>query len=272
MAVAPVTERYATVARTTVERMKFEARVVLAQSPVLYQVAVLDNWLQVGRRSHVVVHRGTELVIDGFQGSANSYSIAALRRAQDRHIEVAHHLHCPRQVIVAVRRRIPVLVLLREPRGAVLSLVSRWPHLSLRQGLRDYARYYRHVLTAAEGFVVGTFPQVTGDFGAVMTRVNQRYGTQLPVLVPGDDRGDDALYDAGAQDRRGRRAVVSARAAELTDPKLAVLLRRAEGAYQDMLALSETAATERRSAPPGAGSRRSGPSRGERRETTRGET
>ncbi len=236
--VGPGRARLATKATTRLTRVKFGARVVLAQTPVLYKVAVLDNWLQVGRRSHVMVHRGTELVIDGFQGSANSYSIAALRRAQDRHIEVAHHLHCPRQVVAATRRGIPVLVLLREPRGAVLSLVSRWPELSLGQGLRDYVRYYSHVLSCAEALVVGHFPEVTADFGAVMARVNQRYGTNFPVPAARDHGGEDPLYDAGADDRRQRRAVVSARADELNRPEMAALLARAEATYAAMLAVA----------------------------------
>jgi hypothetical protein len=222
--------------RVALARRKFDLRVLLAQLPVLYHAAVLDNWWQVGRRSHVVVHGGTELVMDGFQSSANSYSIAALRRAERRHTEVAHHLHCPQQVLAATRRGIPVLLLIREPRAAVLSLVSRWPELSVRQGLRAYTAYYRRVLPAVDACVVGPFKEVIADFGGVMRRVNDRFGTDFPMFTAADDPAGELYRDDESRSRR--RAIVDARRPELDEPGTAVLLAEAEAVYERVMAFA----------------------------------
>ena len=116
-------------------------------------------------------------MIEGFPRTGNTFAVTAFLAAQSRHVTVGHHVHAPAQVITAVERRIPTIVLIREPEETTLSLVVRLPHLSLRQALRSYIGFYQPLIGLSHGFVVGTFPRVVTDFGEVTGALNRRFGT-----------------------------------------------------------------------------------------------
>lgn len=128
----------------------------------------------------------TQLVIEGFPRSANSFSVGAFRQAQREEVRVAHNLHVPAQVIQAARWRIPSLVLLRKPKDAVLSLVMRDP-ISVDQALKYYISFYETAAKYRDSFVLGLFEEVTDDFGAVIERVNARFGTEFSLFYSNEE-------------------------------------------------------------------------------------
>ena len=129
------------------------------------------------RHSEAAVGPDTQLVIEGFPRTANTFSVFAFQMAQPAPVRVAHHLHAPVQVIAAAKARIPVLVLIRPPEDAVLSLATWSPHIGLEQALRAYSRFYERVARDRSWCVTGEFTQVTSDLGLVIDAVNGRYET-----------------------------------------------------------------------------------------------
>ncbi|MBW2123995.1 MAG: hypothetical protein JRH07_19420 [Deltaproteobacteria bacterium] len=123
------------------------------------------------------MRKDTEIVIEGYPRSANTFAVAAFLLAQGRPARIAHHLHVPAQVIQAVRWGIPTVVLIRRPEDAVLSRLVRRPNLSAETALRDYIAFYRTIAPYREGFVVAPFDEVINNFGQVVARVNGRFGT-----------------------------------------------------------------------------------------------
>lgn len=230
-------------ARPGLLRRKFDMRMRCGRLPVLWHAVELVNWRTV-RRPHVRVTAATELVMDGFPSSGNSYSIAALRYAcrADGVPEpaVAHHLHNPGQILDGVRRNIPVLLLVREPAATVASLVSRWPYLTIGQGLRAWAAFHEHLLPAADRMVVADFADVTGDFGAVTRRVNARFGTRFPVFGH-DEASARAIYAPDEDARRERRERAAAARAEVDHPRHRAALERATAAYRRLAVLAGVA-------------------------------
>jgi hypothetical protein len=124
-----------------------------------------------------VVSRETEIVIEGFPRTGSSFAVAAFRRAQDRKVKVAHHVHAPAQVLAAVRWGIPALVLIRRPEDSILSLVIRNPEIPIAQALKGFERFYGPLLPARDRFAVASFDEIIQDFGEVIDRMNQRLGT-----------------------------------------------------------------------------------------------
>jgi hypothetical protein len=122
----------------------------------------------------------TDIAIESFPRCASSFAVAAFRLAQEpRPMKIANHTHMPAQVIAAIRRGIPAVVLVREPEDTILSHLIRSPDLSPRGALRGYLRFYEPLVRHREGFVVGTFQDVIHDFGSVIRRVNARFGTSF---------------------------------------------------------------------------------------------
>ena len=153
------------------------------QSPAVY--------LPLARRrypgpSPAVIADNTELVIEGYMRSANTYAVHAFQFAQRRPVRLAHHLHAPAQLIEAARRGLPALVLIRDPEGTILSQVQWEPGVSMAAALSSYRRFYRTLEPYADRFVVGSFADVTGDFGGVVRRLNARFGTDFEAFEATD--------------------------------------------------------------------------------------
>ena len=130
------------------------------------------------RRPEQILHRDTDLVIEGFPKSANTFVVRAFSMSQ-RPMKIAHHTHAPGQVIVACRRRIPVLVLVRRPVDAVARLALVRPEVSLALLLRGWCRFHRPLIPWLDRLVVGRFEVVTTDLGSVMRAMNDRLGTDF---------------------------------------------------------------------------------------------
>lgn len=157
--------------------MRWMLRGRLAEHPRLY--------LPIARRKYpdAVLGPHTELVIDGFTRSAVTFATIAFQQAQRTPVRVAHTLHSAGHILAAVRRRVPVLVMIREPDDTVLSTVIREPYVSLPMALDAYARFYTKIRLCRTGFVVGEFDEVTHDFGRVIRRVNERFGTAFDPFL-----------------------------------------------------------------------------------------
>lgn len=141
------------------------------------------------------ITRRTELVIEGFPRSGNTFADEAFALAQRREVNVVSHVHLPAQVKLAVKRRVPTLVVIREPADAVTSLVVWAPHVRLQAGLRHWVHYYTEIAPFAAGYVLASFDDVTERFGTVVEAVNRRFATSFDVFdhTPGNVR---AVFDA----------------------------------------------------------------------------
>jgi hypothetical protein len=128
-----------------------------------------------------IVTPDTQLVIEGFPRSGNSFARVAFNKAQKGKVRIAHGLHVPAQVIRAARWRIPTMVLIRKPKDAVLSFAIRDP-ISVDQALRYYLSFYQTVETYRNAYVLGRFEEVTQDYGQVIRRINEKFGTTFSLF------------------------------------------------------------------------------------------
>jgi hypothetical protein len=164
-------------------RARYRLRQYCARRPALFFPLYAVNPLNRSR----MIGRQTRIVIEGFPRSANTFAVAALLEANPGLGEraIAHHLHAQAQVLRAVARDVPALVLIRRPADAVRSLVVRHPFIRVEEALRDYARFYRDLLPHRARFVIADFDEVTGGFAAVVRRLNEKFG--LALQAPGAD-------------------------------------------------------------------------------------
>jgi hypothetical protein len=178
----------ATEQSSTFARMRYSASTWVGQHPVLYlPLARIShrralNELAPGADSDAVpplVDADADIVIEGYPRSANSFAVAAFRLAQERPVKIAHHRHVAAQVLGSIKLGVPTLVLIRAPEEAVPSLVARHPHVGMRGALVGYVRFYRPLVRHNRHIELATFSEVTSDFGAVIRRINARYGTDF---------------------------------------------------------------------------------------------
>lgn len=209
-----------------------------------------------------LARRDTSIVIEGYLRSGNTFSVAAFAVANggDRH--VGRHLHGAPHVLRAARLGVPTVVLIRQPKDAVLSYLIRRDTLTPNDALLEYLDFYRIALRARGDFVVGIFDQVVRDFGVVIDQVNQRFGTDFEPYEPTRANNDAAfaiVEDMNRRECRGevreshvgrpsleradrKRALISL----LDQPRTASLLRVAEEMYQNYVELWHAAGTVHR--------------------------
>jgi hypothetical protein len=172
------------------KQLRFDTRAILGQHPSLFlpmahfkrQRRKSVDWLTANP-----VSKDTEIVIEGFPRSANTFATVAFYMMQNREVKMAHHIHAPSQLIAAARQKIPAILLVREPADSVLSLVIRLPCLTLAQACRGYIRFYKPLLEYKESCVVAPFEQVTHHYDQVLMAVNQRYGKNFTLFTPSEE-------------------------------------------------------------------------------------
>ena len=124
------------------------------------------------------ITRNTDLFIDGYPRSANTYLLECLKTAAPA-TSVASHLHSPPMVKLAVRRKLPTVVLFREPAAAAASLTQLYPGATFTTSLTLYRHYYSALMSCLDTVLLVSFDEVTEDLPSVVRRINERFGNVL---------------------------------------------------------------------------------------------
>jgi len=225
-----------------VRTLQYTLRYVVNVHPWLY--------MPLARRWHCdnrdrLVERDTELVIEAFGRSGSTFAVLTFEMAQPRHVKTAHHSHAAAQVIVAARWQIPTLVIVRRPMDSALSHMVR-RRIPARPALKSWIRFHEHILPYRDRLLVTTLESVSTDFGLVTRAINQRFGTDFKELEHTQENqarisemievanlkkyGQATDWVARPTPERLERK--NARRAELDDPHLANLRKRADQIYR----------------------------------------
>lgn len=180
--------------------VRVRARTAVFRAPSLGAIWVpLDPRARANR-----IESRTELVLDGYHRSANSFAATQFRLANPG-VRVSSHLHSPRAIITACRRHIPAIVLIRDPYDAVPSLMQLMRGTKPASAIRMWIRYYSIAAPYLDAVVVADFDEVIGDFGKVVRRCNIRWGTRFaePPMTPDFQRSVRATISQSWQGHSG---------------------------------------------------------------------
>jgi hypothetical protein len=155
--------------------MRFRLRSKVGQHPALYYASYGLR----PRNRPATVKRDTEIVIEGFPRSGNTFAVFAFQAAQPRPIRIAHHLHSQSQIIRGAKLGIPVCVLVRNPLDAAKSFAVMYAGVTFKEALRLYRDFYEGIYAFRESFVVATFEEVTTNFAEPIRRINNRFGSHF---------------------------------------------------------------------------------------------
>ena len=167
--------------RLAYSRNKHKARSFLSLYPELFFPLV-----KLKESKKLAVGKHTQIVIEGFPRSGNSFVVGAFEAAQPNPVVIAHHLHAPAQIIQAARQDIPTLVLAREPVDAVVSRLAMGLEVnelrgtqafppSLSQLLRTYIGFYTRILPYQDQYVLALFEEVTRDLGTLIKKSTKSF-------------------------------------------------------------------------------------------------
>lgn len=160
------------------------------------------------------VSRDTDLVVEGYPRSGNSFAAHTIMNRVGPDWRFAHHIHLPVQIEMGVRWGRPVLVLIRAPEDATVSYVGlqlqagrrqgKFTDLSdteltlrLREATRYYIHFYEHVLAIKGEYVMAPFHTVTRNLGGVLKILNERFGLDIPDHPVSDEERNSIFGSHG---------------------------------------------------------------------------
>lgn len=152
-----------------------------------------------------VVSKYTDIVIEGYPRSANTMAVAAFIMVQKEQVRLAHHVHGSAQILWAAKNNIPIIVLIRNPRDAVASLIVRGYGISIKEALRNYTRFYKSIEPIKSSCVIAQFDDVVKRFDQIIYRVNEKFDTNFTVFIPTKENMDrcfEAIEEMDKLDQR----------------------------------------------------------------------
>ena len=182
-------------------------------------------------------------MVEGFPRSGNTFTVFALQDAANQRLRIASHVHHPSQVIRAVSRGVPTVLVVRDPVSALASYLSYGQHGRPHTVLKEYVSYHRELIPYIDQTMVCTFPEIVSDLSAIIDRINERFSLQIPPFDQSPENVDRVFEEIALQHRlvhkgknpdfvaprpmSARRAVTDQARAGLLDPRHKPLLEDA---------------------------------------------
>lgn len=161
-------------------KIKNKLKYLLAPYPSFF--IPLYRMLAPDRNKQMLVSFDTDIVIDGYPRSGNTFAVHAFLYANPN-AKIAHHLHVESQILYGVRHKKPVLILLRKPEDAIRSLKVRHPGVNITHALKWYIRFYTICYGVKEYVVFGLFSKVTTHYGEIINEINRKFGTSFNIFT-----------------------------------------------------------------------------------------
>ncbi len=150
----------------------------------------------------------TDLVIEGYPRSANTFVWDMIKVISDRMGRqmptIAHHTHHFRNVALGIELDKPIFILIRDPYDAIPSRIiygGRDGDLPIEIATRTYVTFYEYCAKVRDSFELLPFPMVTGDFAAVVQKLNAHLAEPLDMPIEDDFRAAQELPRKRAADR-----------------------------------------------------------------------
>lgn len=139
-------------------------------------------WKQLRKKSYPhTVSKNTDITIEGFPRSGNTFAVAAFEFSQKDKKKIARHTHSIAQVVKSTELKIPTMLLIRQPRDAVISLVIR-EKILITTALKSYINYYESLSRYHNAVSIAPFDDITRNFGEIIANVNKKFGTTFNLF------------------------------------------------------------------------------------------
>ena len=225
--------------RRKIYRYPFLLGALLRLKPHLYRLAV---------------KRTTNLVIEGFPRSGNTFAVVAFESVQPLPLVIAHHLHAPAQIVYAARHNIPALVLIRKPVDAIVSYLQRDGSISVAGALAEYIQFYNVVQNNLSHVFLAKFEDVIKDYGKVIRELNERFLTNFAQFEHTSENQDavfQKIEEYSRQTKTGESGVARPSAIrqskksdlieEVMSQRYVYARQKAESLYEKLLSHQESA-------------------------------
>ena len=115
----------------------------------------------------------TDIIIEGYPRSANTYSVAYFQLLNP-YSNISRHKHDIGHILMGVKKQLPVIVLIREPLDAIVSLVIR-EGIKPKYAIKYYNIFYSEIQNIKKKIIIADFKDCINDFSQIIVKVNNKY-------------------------------------------------------------------------------------------------
>lgn len=180
---------------------------LLEPFPFIYiKFGILFNKI-IKKKTARFVSKATDITVEGFPRSSNSY-LSRLVRHLNPKLQIATHLHSNVNILQSLKWNIPTVVLIRNPKDAIVSLAALSHEIDTRnnnplrkidfdKSIRDYIRFYKPLLKSKNKFITAHFNEVVTNPVAIIKEINAK--TTLNLSEDANLNGFDDLVKSGTE-------------------------------------------------------------------------
>ena len=142
--------------------------------------------------------KNTDLVLEGYPRSANSFAIRAFKFPKNNiDLNISNHLHSVVHIHLGIINKLPVIMLIRNPIDAVVSLNSHRTQVlihrkqdpkkffnswDIKWDFINYINFYKSSLELTDKMVIANFDDVIKDFGKIIIEVNKKFNKSYGIF------------------------------------------------------------------------------------------
>lgn len=125
--------------------LRYEIRSYLGRYPICLLLISFFRGISVQS-----VSSKTDIVLEAYPRSANTYVVAAVKYLSNEKLVIAHHKHSSAQFKMAYAHNCAAVLVLRNPMDSISSLAVRRPNISLSSLIREYVNFHRDFVEVVE--------------------------------------------------------------------------------------------------------------------------
>jgi hypothetical protein len=133
--------------KITMSSFLFRSKIFLKRNMVLYQIIIIIKNKFFGGKA-AICDKKSKICIEGFPSSSNTYVVWMFKELfPDTH--VAHHTHAIANVKLAIKNKIPCVIIIRNPLDTLSSYYFRFAKeskINLDDALEYYISYYQGLI------------------------------------------------------------------------------------------------------------------------------
>lgn len=154
---------------------RFRIRYEIGKYYSLYRLLMLTK----PSAARLLVDQQTDIVIEGYPRSGNTFAVAAFMFVQIQPVRIARHRHVTCQIKQATKQGKPTIIIARSPAETVASLLIREPLIMPETALKTYINYYSTAIKFKNAIISTSFEKIISDYGLVINDANQKFNTRF---------------------------------------------------------------------------------------------
>tara|TARA_B100000963_G_scaffold302596_1_gene275576 strand:- start:18269 stop:19021 length:753 start_codon:yes stop_codon:yes gene_type:complete len=118
-----------------------------------------------------LVKKDTDIVVEGFPRSANTYLSTCLEEANKKELKLASHLHDIVQLYFGKKYSIPIFIVFRKPLESLISFKMKFPKSDLNTMSNIYIKFYSYAIENSDHINFIDFSDATTKTDIVVEKI-----------------------------------------------------------------------------------------------------